>query len=84
MSVLKLPREEKEELILRIQEYAELELGETLGHLAAENLLSFVLEEVGPYVYNQAIKDTRATLSEQAEKLDEELYALSRPLPKHR
>ncbi len=84
MSALKLAKEEKEELIVRIQEYAELQLGETLGHLAAENLLSFVLEEVGPYVYNQAIQDARAALREQVEKLNEELYALSRPLPRHR
>lgn len=84
MAVLKLPKEVREDLGARVQVYIREELDVTIGNLAAENLLFFVLEHVGSYVYNQALEDARFTARQQMERLDEELEVLRRVLPAHR
>lgn len=66
-------------LVEDIQEYLETELSERIGNLAAEGLLDFVLSQVTPYVYNQAIADARKISMQQMERTDEELSFLVKP-----
>lgn len=49
---IKLPNENKEQIIDNVKDYFYHERGEDVGDLAAENLLEFVLKEIGPYFYN--------------------------------
>ena len=42
---------------------------EEIGQLAAELLLDFMIEKVGAAVYNQAIRDAQAFMSEKVEDL---------------
>lgn len=80
MLTLKLPREQKELLIYDLQTYFSEELGESIGNLAAEGLLDYLLKQLGPLAYNQAIADARALIGEQMERIQDELYSLERPL----
>ncbi|GIQ63478.1 DUF2164 domain-containing protein [Paenibacillus cisolokensis] len=82
--VFKLPREEKEALIERIRLYFEEERSETIGRLAAEQLLDWMLGEIGPYAYNQGVEDARVLIAERSQSLDDELYALKRIKPAQR
>ncbi|ALS28514.1 hypothetical protein IJ21_31200 [Paenibacillus sp. 32O-W] len=82
--VFKLPREEKEALIERIRLYFEEERSETIGRLAAEQLLDWMLGEIGPYAYNQGVEDARVLAAERSQSLDDELYALKRIKPAQR
>lgn len=41
--VIRIPKEDKEEIIRSLQGYFHKEQGEEIGHLAAENFLDFVL-----------------------------------------
>ncbi len=59
MLVMKLPKEQKDQLAARIQQYFELERSETIGSIAAEQLLDFMIQEIGPHVYNHAIQGKR-------------------------
>ncbi|MFD2923239.1 DUF2164 domain-containing protein [Halobacillus naozhouensis] len=74
-----LNKEQKEYVIERIKEYFELERGEELGDLAADQLLHFMIQEIGPILYNQGVKDSRQMVDQKVLNLDEDLRSLERP-----
>ncbi|WP_028611322.1 DUF2164 domain-containing protein [Paenibacillus harenae] len=80
MMGLKLPKEQKERLVASVQQYFELERSEEIGSIAAEQLLDFMIKEIGPHLYNHAIQDARKTVIERMQSLEDELYALEKPL----
>jgi uncharacterized protein (DUF2164 family) len=77
---IKLPKEDKSEIIKQVQIYFTKERDDTIGELAAEQLTDFMIRELGPYIYNKAVADTRALLQEKLNQLEDELYALEKPL----
>jgi uncharacterized protein (DUF2164 family) len=77
---MKIPRAHKELLLNKIQSYFESERSEEIGELAAESLLDFMMKQLGPIIYNQAIRDARTVIMQQMERIEEEVYALERPL----
>ncbi|MFD0674923.1 DUF2164 domain-containing protein [Cohnella sp. GCM10027633] len=80
MIPIKLPREDKLQLVHRVQHFFETERGESIGELAAEQLIDFMLLEAGPYLYNAALADARNAFQEKMNQLEDELYALEKPL----
>ena len=46
--IIRIPKENKEEIIRSLQHYFYNERSEEIGNIAAENLLDFVLKEIGP------------------------------------
>ncbi|WP_141499780.1 DUF2164 domain-containing protein [Paenibacillus luteus] len=80
MLIMKLPKEQKEQLTERIQYFFESERSETIGSIAAEQLLDFVLQEIGPHVYNHALNEARKSVLERMQTLEDELYALEKPI----
>jgi uncharacterized protein (DUF2164 family) len=78
--IKKLPHEQKQAVIGHIQRFFQVERGEQLGDLAAETMLEFMLQAVGPLVYNEALKDARAVMNERLLSLEDELYTLEKPL----
>jgi uncharacterized protein (DUF2164 family) len=50
-----------------------------LGRLQAGLLLDFIAEKLGPYHYNQALRDARALFSAKADALGELFYELEKP-----
>lgn len=82
MNVLKIPKEHKDHVIRNIQHFFHQERGEEIGTLAAEHLLDFMIKQVGPYVYNQAIADSRKLIVERMTAIEDELYAMERPAAK--
>lgn len=84
MILLKLPKEQKEQMVWRVQQYFEEERAESIGNLEAEQLIDFMIEMVGPTLYNQAIGDARRTLLEKMSALEDELYSLEKPVGRSR
>lgn len=76
MKPIKMPKEERELLIEQIQEYFEIERGETLGHLAADSMLDFFMSTLSPHLYNQALADCRQLVTQRMVSLEEDIYAL--------
>ncbi|WDL95116.1 DUF2164 domain-containing protein [Alicyclobacillus sp. ALC3] len=79
MTVWKIPREQKKVLIERVQSYFELERDESIGELAAEHLLDFLITAIGPTLYNQAIRDARKVAMAQMVRVEEEIDLLEKP-----
>jgi len=48
---------------------------EPIGDLPAGLLLNFILEEIGPVIYNKAIHDAQTRMQQRVTELDGELYA---------
>jgi uncharacterized protein (DUF2164 family) len=65
-----LPHETKGELAASIRRFFLEERGDEIGDLQASFFLEFVLKEIGPSIYNQAISDAQAKLRESVADLD--------------
>ena len=79
MPGLTLSDERRDAAIDALQGYFRSELDEELSAFRAEELLTFMLNQLGPTLYNQGIADARAFLSEKLEDLDTDF-----PLPETR
>ncbi len=75
MTSIELTKPDRDEAIASLQRYFEKNLPEPLGDLAAGLLLDFLLEEIAPLVYNQAIADAQGRLHQQVLDLSGELFA---------
>ena len=69
-----LPGEHEKRLVHAIKQYFMEERGEEIGDLQASFFLEFVLKEIGPSIYNQAIKDAQTTLYRTVADLDVTLH----------
>ncbi len=65
---------ERNDAVVSLQRYFREEFQEELGALPASNLLNFILEDIGPAIYNRAVLDAQARLQSRAAELDAELY----------
>ena len=70
---IEIPKRSRPDLIGSIQQYADEHLDLDLGVIAAEGLLDFVLDEIGPAVYNKAVRDAQARLGSVVADLDLDL-----------
>lgn len=71
-------REEKERLVRDLQAYCEGDLDIELGGFQAEFLLDFMVRQLAPHTYNQALKDVEALIWDRTERLNEEISALAK------
>lgn len=76
MRSLTLSDERRDALIDALQGYFRAEFDEELSAFRAEELLTFMLNQLGPTLYNQGLGDARAFLSEKLDDLDTDF-----PLP---
>ncbi|WP_273851815.1 DUF2164 domain-containing protein [Guptibacillus spartinae] len=76
-----MPREKKKELIERIQSFFYEERNEEIGELAAENVLHFVMSEIGPTFYNTGISDAIGMTEQKWISIEQDLEALKKPDP---
>lgn len=77
---IRLPKEIKDQIIYKIKDYFYNERSEEIGDLAAGNLLDFVLKEIGPYFYNQGVKDAKEMFEQKMLSLEEDIQSLERPI----
>ena len=56
---IELNKEARQEAIASIERYFRENMDEPIGNIAAGALLGFVLEEIGPAIYNQAVADVQ-------------------------
>jgi uncharacterized protein (DUF2164 family) len=77
---IKLPKEQKAEIIRSVQAYFVDERSEEIGELAADQFIDFMIKELSPYIYNKAIGDARQLMNEKLSQIDDELYTLEKPI----
>ena len=71
IKALKLDKEQKKEMIEKLQRYFLNERDENLGDLAAGLLVDFIVSDLSIPIYNQGIADAYRYMSEQIEGLFE-------------
>jgi len=71
---IRLSDDSRKRAIASIRRYVTENLEEQIGDLKATLLLDYVLAELGPSIYNQAIADARAFFMERSSDLDAVCY----------
>ena len=71
---IELPDETRKVLIASIQRYFDQNMDEPIGNLAAGALLGYVLQEIGPTIYNKAVADAQSRMQARIAELDLEVY----------
>lgn len=61
-------------VIASLKKYAAENLDESMGDLKASLLLDFILKEVGPCIYNQAIREAQTYMQEKVAEADGTCY----------
>jgi uncharacterized protein (DUF2164 family) len=79
MSAIEISKQARTDAIASIKRYFEENFPEPIGDLPAGLLLNFFIEEIGPAIYNRAIKDAQLRMQQRAADLDGELYAVEFP-----
>jgi uncharacterized protein (DUF2164 family) len=78
--IIKMPKEQKNQIISLVQQYFRDERDEEISDLAAEFLMDFMMKQISPFIYNQAINDVQSVLSQKMALLEEDVYALKMPI----
>lgn len=71
---IELTKEAKQNAIESLQKYFEANLEERIGNLAATALLGFILEEIGPSIYNKGVADAQERMQLRLSELDYEVH----------
>jgi uncharacterized protein (DUF2164 family) len=71
---IELPKELRSQAIQSIERYFRENMDEPIGNIAAGALLGFVLEEIGPTIYNKAVADVQERLQLRVSELDLEVH----------
>lgn len=71
---IKLNDERKAAITRDLMDYFAAEFDEQLSEFRAETIVDFMLRQIGPSQYNQAIADARKYMAEKIDDLDTEFY----------
>lgn len=72
--MIELPKEVRQQAVASIERYFLEHMEEKIGNIAAGGLLGFFLEEIGPAIYNQGVRDAQERLRLRVEELDLEVH----------
>lgn len=70
---IELSKEDRTQAIASIERYFLDHFEQKIGNISAGALLGFVLEEIGPSIYNRAVADAKERLLMRVEDLDYEV-----------
>jgi uncharacterized protein (DUF2164 family) len=71
---IELAKEARQQAIQSIERWFQENREERIGNIAAGALLGFVLEEIGPSIYNRAVADVQERLGARVAELDIEVH----------
>ncbi len=70
---IELSKEDRVQAITSIERYFEVNFEQKIGNISAGALLGFVLEEIGPSIYNRGVSDAQERLLSRVEDLTYEV-----------
>lgn len=70
--------ETRKKAIKEIIAFFQTERDEEIGQLAADSLLDFFIEKIGPQLYNQGIDDAKDSLRKEIENIEVEMDILKK------
>lgn len=69
---LELSREDRDLAVASLQRYFEAELDQRIGSIAAGALVGYMVEEIGPLIFNRAVAKVQERLQQRVQDLDVE------------
>jgi len=75
---IKISNDKKKIFIAEIKDFFLKEFEQELGDLRADIVLDFMLEKIGPDIYNTAVNDSRKWFRERFEDLDADFFLLEK------
>jgi uncharacterized protein (DUF2164 family) len=75
MISIEISKQARADAIASLQRYFDENLSGPIGDLPAGLLLNFILEEIGPSIYNRAIEEAQTHLQQRVADLNGELFA---------
>lgn len=70
---IELSKEDRAQAIASIERYFEANFEQKIGNISDGALLGFVLEEIGPSIYNRAVSDAKERMLNRVEDLEYEV-----------
>lgn len=71
---IELSKEARSRAIASIERYFQEYMEEKIGNVAAAGLLGFILEEIGPSIYNKGVADAQEQMQMRVSELDIEVH----------
>lgn len=71
---INLPKDKQEQIIKSLKYYFEENMETEIGDLKASLFLEYILKEIGPSIYNQAILDAQSVMTDKVDDLDSTCY----------
>ena len=71
---IELSKHAQQQAMTSIERYFRENMDEPIGGLAAGALLGFLVEEIGPVIYNQAVADVQERLQLRVAEVDLEVH----------
>lgn len=71
---IELDKAQRTDAIASIERYFEQHLEQRIGNIQAGALLNFILEEIGPSLYNRGVADAQDRLRMRIDELDIEVH----------
>ena len=71
---IELSKQDKAQAVASIERYFRENMEEKIGNMAANDLLAFFLQEVGPSIYNKGVSDAQERLQVRVSELDFEVH----------
>jgi len=78
MAIIEFPKDDKAQIVDKIQRYFENELGQDIGQFDAEFLLDFFSKEIGVLYYNQGLYDAQAILTDKMDSIAEAIAEIEK------
>lgn len=72
--MIELEKEARQQAIASIERYFRENMDEPIGNVAASGLLGFFVEEIGPVIYNEAVRDVQERLQARIAELDIDVH----------
>lgn len=79
MSTITIPKNKRDELVQKFQDYFEQELDTELGQFDGEFLLDFIINKAGPVFYNQGLADAQIIIERKTQDIADEIYEIEMP-----
>lgn len=76
--LIKLSDEAEEMVLNRLRVYMEEEFDVDIGNLPARFLLDFIIETIGPHLYNQVIEDIEPWLYDRFTGILEDMHSFKK------
>ena len=71
---IELSKEDRAQAIDSLTRYVLENLDQKIGNLTAAAMLGFILEDIGPSIYNRAVSDVKERLLMRVEDVDFEIH----------